>query len=116
MSEERDQRVEILEDLIQFKLNPTQAVEKLAGFDWDSPVDLVQLSRKDLVQAIGRYTEGRWSATDLCDWAEALESREDVGFESELVQDVLFEISNPTLFESVTIESAKSWSNRLRFP
>ena len=107
-------RRDALQDLVRFRLNAQSALDELRPYGWDSADDLVVLFRVDMTRALDRFLSGQSSMTDLSDWAEALESRDDVGFEADVVIDVLFELANPLLFGEATIESATAQIGRLQ--
>lgn len=94
-------RVEALRDLVEFRLPVSDALARLTNLDWGSDEDLVTLTVRDVVRALDRYRVGSVDDAALCDWAEALQGREDVSLDPvdrELLADALFELSTPELF------------------
>lgn len=72
----------------------------LASFSWDSDEPVVTLDRAIVSQILRRYLQGALSATELEDWANAIEGREDIGLEGgyeEILKDLIFELANPSL-------------------
>jgi hypothetical protein len=110
------QRTEALRDLINLRVPVEQAEAALADFGWDSDDDLDTLTRADAIEILRRYQAGELTATDCQRWAEALEGRDDLGFEDgweDTLKELLFEIATPDLAEPLTPEFAHRWASRL---
>ena len=110
------QRTEALRDLINIRVPVEQAEAALADFGWDSDDDLDVLTRADVIQILQRYQAGELPATDCRRWAEALEGRDDLGFEDgweDTLKELLLEIATPELTEPLTPEFAHGWERRL---
>lgn len=95
-------RAEILSDLVHFEKDLKGLQDELAQYPWDIEEPLIVMTQKDLVNVIQKKIES--SLAEIEDWANAIESREDVDFENEEVQDVIFELANPTLHCGITKE------------
>jgi len=96
---EQERRV-TLEGLIRGDLPVPEARLRLARFPWDSDIELVKLTRHDLVRIIDRYLTGSIDGSDVEQWAEAIEGRDDVGYETSVadrLRQVVFELANPDL-------------------
>jgi hypothetical protein len=75
------------------------AIEALRQLPWDSP-ELVVLGRKEILSVLQRCQGGQLSPEQVEEWANALEGRDDLGFEpadAELLHEVIFELANPVL-------------------
>lgn len=89
-----------LEGLIRGDLPVPEARVRLGRFPWDSDTELVTLTRHDLVRIIDRYLSGGIDGGDVEQWAEAIEGRDDVGYEASVadrLRQVVFELANPDL-------------------
>jgi hypothetical protein len=109
-------RVEALRNLISLNMPVEQAEAALAEFGWDSDDDLDTLTRVDATQILRRYRAGELTRADCQRWAQALEGREDLGFEDgweDTLKELLFEIATPELSEPLTPEFANRWEIRL---
>lgn len=100
-------------DLLVQLLARTRPVERildeLAEFGWDSDRDLVVLTREHLKTALQEFRDGGLSAADAQSWAEALEAREDIGFEAgheETLKCVIFALANLTVGEPLSVQTA----------
>jgi hypothetical protein len=117
--EELAERTAALRDLIELRLPPMQAARSLARFGWDSSQDLVTLGRTDARRVLDRYASGGLSADDCAQWAEALEAREDVGFEKgheDRLTSFLFEMANPEINEPLSVAFVQRWQAALDDP
>jgi hypothetical protein len=60
--------------------------------------------------------EGELTTADAEQWANAVEGRDDIGFEQgyeELLRTFVFEVANPVLAEPITENYARAWKMRL---
>ena len=95
-----DERIKALQDLIELREPIPVAISRLRHFSWDSDAELVTLRGSDLIQILDKYLQGELSSTDVEEWAEALEGRDDIGYESRLsdtLRQIVFELANPLL-------------------
>jgi len=104
-----NERKEALEAL----LGVDQPVERLkvvlADFPWDADTELVFLSISHVVNVLNRFVAERMTATDVENWANVIESREDIGFDSsheQLLRELIHELANPLLTQPLTRERA----------
>lgn len=56
------------------------SLEKYGADETDDGIPLGTLTREDVISALKRFLKGEVSAIDLCQWAKALELREDINF------------------------------------
>jgi hypothetical protein len=47
------------------------------------------------------YSDGKISSQELEDWANLIESRDDIGFDSKKLQDIIFKLANPILYGKI---------------
>src|SRR2546428_14120278 len=90
-----------------------EAVAQLRALPWDSDSKLVTAASKDFARALRRYCLGEIAAKEIEDWANALECREDLGFASGLLRELLHELANPLLIEPLSQARAKHWLAKL---
>jgi hypothetical protein len=115
--ERRQERTTALEDLIYLRVPVRHAVKVLSTFGWDSPNELVMLTPSVALSALEGFEQGKINKTELMEWAEAIEGREDVGFDPSskaLLKKFIFNIANPELTEELSTELAQSWKLWLR--
>jgi hypothetical protein len=67
--------------------------------DWDAD-PVVTLTRRHIISVIERFMTGKMDATAVEGWANLVEARDDIEFESpdqEIIAAVIFELANPVL-------------------
>ena len=100
MTGHEQERRETLDGLIRGDLPVAEARSRLARFPWDSDIELVTLTRRDLVRILDRYLSGEVDEGDVEQWAEAIEGRDDVGYETSVadwLRKIVFDLANPDL-------------------
>lgn len=83
---------------------------------WDSDRQLVILKRQDVAAILERYLANELSAADVEDWANALENREDLGYEQgskDLLSLVIEELANPLLTRPLSKGISFAWLEQL---
>ena len=88
----------------------------LAQYPWDSDEDLVVLTRAHVIAMLRRQVSGQLRSDDLREWAEMVESREDVGFEhgcENVVHQAIFELANPDINRQLDGDAVLDWIARL---
>ena len=107
-----DQRIEALRDLIELREPISVATSRLRFFPWDSDSALVTFSVNDLIRVIDGYLRGELSKTEVEEWAEAIEGRDDIGYESRTggtLKQIIFELANPLLATAIDPTQALRW-------
>ena len=107
-------RIATLESLIKISMPLTEAISRLAEFPWDSESELVLLTSKDFGHVLSLFKQGSLSATEVEDWANALESRDDIGFSTSQAFELLHELANPLLTQPLSGERADFWLSQLQ--
>ena len=110
-------RARLLERLTSLSAPVADLQRQLAELGWDCDKPLVSLSRADVADVLRRYIGGAVTDAQLEEWADAIEVREDVDFESgheEVLKEFIFWLANPLLTASPTIEEARAWLRRLQ--
>ena len=106
-------RVATLTALVRATVPIHEATSRLAEFPWDSESELVTLDADDFRNILSLYKLGSLSATEVEDWANALECRDDVGISSVKTRELLHELANPLLTTPLSIERACFWLSEL---
>ncbi len=110
-------REQLLEALLVLKSSLHETLSDLAEFGWDCESELVQLKRDHIIEILERFQHGEISGKDVTAWADAVESRDDIGFEKgceEILTDVINELANPELTRPLSSETANEWTYRLK--
>jgi hypothetical protein len=86
------------------------------SWDWDEP-PLVVVTRAVLLAALNDYLDGAIPGSELEQWADVLEARDDVGYAPEdaveELRQVIFEIANPLINVAISPETAITWIQRV---
>lgn len=82
-SEYIDDEIGILLDLVHFKNNIDTLKNMLSQIGFDSEIELVSMSRDNIVEILQRSLDKKISFLELEEWANLIECREDIGFEDE---------------------------------
>ena len=105
-----------LEDLLLLRRPIGEAIEAVKRFPWDSDVELVTLTRSNALRLLEAFTTGTATAMECEVWANAVEGRDDIGFEvgaEAVLKDFLFELATPEASRELTLETADDWRRRL---
>jgi len=111
-----DERIKALRDLIELREPIPVAISRLRHFPWDSDAELVTLRGSDLIRILDKYLHGELSSTDVEEWAEALEGRDDIGYEprlSDALRQIIFELANPLLTTPIEPARARRWKDSI---
>ena len=112
-SEYTDDEIGILLDLVHFKNNIDTLRNMLSQIDFDSETELVSMSRDDIVEILQRSLDKKISFLGLEEWANLIECREDIGFDDEKTQEMIFKLANPYLYGKLDEGHVLSYLNEL---
>ncbi|WP_026995300.1 hypothetical protein [Flectobacillus major] len=107
-------RKDILNELIYFNANLNQLENELSKFAWDLDEPTIVLTKNILSNVIRRCINNEISFVELESWANLIECRDDIGFEDEETQNIMFELSNPEINEPITISLLENIINGLK--
>jgi hypothetical protein len=106
-----DSHQKILEDLIQGNAKAVQIDQRIQSLDIErfdiEPLVILQL--KQIKNTLEKYISQEWSAEDVEDWANLIESYDDIAFEekhAEQIAQLIYELATPEFEEELTIEKA----------
>ena len=106
-------RATALAALVRMEGPVSETAARLQAFPWDSESDLVMIKAQDFSRVLRRYCLGEIPAAEIETWANALECREDLGFASAPLRQLLHELANPLLTQSLSQSRAKYWLVKL---
>lgn len=112
-SEYTDDEIGILLDLVHFKNNIDTLKNMLSQIGFDSETELVSMSRDDIAEILQRSLDKKISFLELEEWANLIECREDIGFEDEKTQEMIFKLANPYLYGKLDEKQVLSYLNEL---
>jgi len=111
------EQAEVLKSIVTFSRTVAELKQAVRCLSWDSPTSEVSLTRTDVSSALQRYLDGAISSKDVEEWANLIEGREDIGFESgcvETLRELVNELANPVTMGALTSQRAETWLRRLR--
>ena len=106
------ERRRILRSLLEMDRPLDEILRELAGFPWDSEEELETLRPPQVIGILRRYASGTLGAGEVEKWANAVEGRDDIGFEANhraLLQEVIFTLANPALQGALSETLAAQW-------
>ena len=112
-SEYIDDEIGILLDLVHFKNNIDTLKNMLSQIGFDSEIELVSMSRDNIVEILQRSLDKKISFLELEEWANLIECRDDIGFEDEKTQEMIFKLANPYLYGKLDEKQVLSYLNEL---
>lgn len=111
----KDRRSLLLE-LVEARRPTTELDRELAAFAWDSE-PLVELRLDHIATVLNRHLRRELSTTELEQWANAVECRDDLAFpaqERDLGRELLNELANPMLAGAITVDSVRRQLERVQ--
>lgn len=103
------ERKKALEALLAFEQPVEQLRTALAAFSWDSDTELAFLSVSKAANVLNLFLTGGISAIEVENWANAVEGRDDIGFDpanEQLLRELIHELANPLLTQPLNRERA----------
>lgn len=100
MKSSDENRFAVINDLLELSKPLNNIKVQLGELEWDYEGAGVELTCKHLLVILQRYLRDELSANDVETWANLVEGRDDVSFESRhelLVENILYELANPAL-------------------
>ena len=110
-------RAVALDDLIHLRGTVEDLATRVRDFNWDAAPNLVALTPGAVIEVLSRYVSGEVTAKEIETWADAIEGREDIALPplfQPVLSTLIFELANPEITRSLTVDSALDWSARLR--
>ena len=104
-------RNQLLEDLLWFKDDLSRIREQLTKFPWDG-VEEATLKASHIRSVLERFIREELSASQVEDWANMIEGRDDVAYDETTraaLKELIFELANPVLSESSSLSKARDF-------
>lgn len=99
-------RLEILKDLVHLNKNLLDLQTELSQFSWDLEKPIFLISKDHICNVLQKHISDL-SYKELEDWANLIECRDDLGFESDPLKEIIFELANPEINGEITQERLK---------
>src|SRR5271169_3607744 len=99
-----EERLDVLEMLANYSISLDDIARALRQFEWDYDGPTFVVTRLHLVRIAERYLKGDLLANNIDLWANLLEGRDDISFESGYEKELsnfVYELANPLLVGSL---------------
>ena len=94
-------KIDILLNLINFAKDMSAIKSDLAKIGFNSESELVRITKNTIANILNSVIDKEISYDLLEEWANLIECREDIGYEDEILQEIIFELANPCLYGEV---------------
>ena len=94
-------KIDILLNLINFSESISAIKSDLAKICFNSESELVTITKNTIANILNRVIDKEISYELLEEWANLIECREDIGYEDEILQEIIFELANPCLYGEI---------------
>jgi len=101
-------REDILKDLVNLKSNLAELQKELSQYSWDIETPVLIINRMDFTNVLQRCIDDKLTFLEVENWANAIECRDDLGFEDNNVQEIIFDLANPDINGEITKDMLKS--------
>jgi len=100
-------RKSLLKSVITYDSFFADSLSTLNKFKWDSP-GIVVLNTIDVISILRRFLANELSGKQVEEWANAIESREDIDYKDEdKIKEVIFDLANPSITYPLSFSKAK---------
>ena len=93
-------RTEALAQIITFGTEKDKAYLELVKYSYDSNEPLFEVTESVLADALSKFISGNISNDELEDWANFVECRDDLDYES--IEGYIYALANPLLLGEIT--------------
>ena len=104
---------QLLNSLLKLDRPLTEILAPLNSLGWDSPQTFVTLKPQHITQILQSYLNHQITELEVENWANAIESREDIATENERLEQIIFDLANPLLTNSLTPKLAHHYLTQL---
>lgn len=112
-------RLTLLHTLLDFSAPLRDSLRRLDAQGWDYAGAAATLRKEHIGAVLTRYRAGQLGEPDVEAWANAIEGRDDIDFDvrdERVIGELIFELANPLLTETLTRTRAAQLFARLSFP
>ena len=106
-------RKNILNSLVHLKGELSAIQNELSNFPWDTEEAVLMISKIDLINVLKKCLHQQISFETLVNWANAIECRDDLDFENDEMQEVIFELANPEINGKISKDRLREIVERL---
>ena len=103
-----DCRMSLVRTLVEYHLPIDFTLAELAKLPWDVHTPLLRMARLDVQNILHRFIAHELSASQVEDWANLVECRDDIDLSGEtgVVTEIISRLANPYLHKPISIALA----------
>ena len=102
-----------LTDLVQFNKPLSLLSNELSQFEWDYNSEELTISKSDIIKVLQRCILANISISEIEEWANLIECREDIKYEDNTLQNIIFQLANPLLEGKISQITCKQLLDKL---
>ena len=102
------ERARVIRDVVELRASLPELAARLRTFPWDYEHELVVVQSEHLASVARRYIAGELSASEVEEWADLIECRDDVGFGSDDLKETVHRLANQAIDGALTRAMAKA--------
>ncbi|WP_184550716.1 hypothetical protein [Mucilaginibacter sp. FT3.2] len=106
-------RIDIVRDIITYDRNFKNLDDELSQYPWDLPEPIIEITASDIIRILYKAITGKITFKELEDWANLIECRDDFSFQNEGLEEIIFQLANPTLNNEIDKGSLISLASKL---
>ena len=109
-------RQNTLKNLVEFSKPIVELSNDLSKLTWDYEGELFTIFAYQILEVLNRYISGNLSSEEIENWANLIESREDIEFEktkSTLLENIIYQLANPILEGEITLNQCKEMISKI---
>lgn len=95
-------RIDILNDVVSLRGDLSSLEKELSKYPYYAEKAYLVITRTHLLEALKKSLDGKITLRDLVQWTNIIEFRDDLDFENELLQEIVFELSSPEINGEIT--------------
>jgi hypothetical protein len=107
-------RIDVLADLVHLNGDLSNLKKELSQYSWDIEFPVMDITRLDLLTVLKSCINGVISYDKLGNWANLIECRDDLSFENDKMQEIIFELANPEINGNLNKDRLNEIVNELR--
>ena len=108
-------KIDILLNLINFTKDISAIKSDLAKIGFNSESELVTITQNTIANILNRVADKEISYDLLEERANLIECREDIGYEDEILQEIIFELANPCLYGKIDKEKIYMILDKIKY-
>ena len=97
-------RTDVLNDLVSLNKELPFLKDELSQYSWDTEEPYLVITKTQLIEVVKKCLDQKITIQDLENWADLIECRDDLDFENEELQEIVFEFASPEINGEITKE------------